>query len=328
MSWNNITRKISSLIRIVGIILFIYIIISIGIDKILYTFSLIPIWYYIVALIVFIPKLLLAAYKWRYISRKQKMNLEFSYLAKLFLMSLFYAAITPGAIGIHIRIYYIKKRIKTSLEKCIANSFIDAVSGVIGGIILATIGALIYLNLYASLFSILAVTLVFYVSAFIFFIEKKRGSKFFQFIIKPFLPVRYQENFNQSIEALYEDIPSLYELIPIFLFEIVIWSIAATQVYVLSQAFSLDIPYPEFIIASVISVVIATAIPISIGGLGVREGTFVLLLSQYGVSSEIAFVLSLSGFLVKNFIPGVIGLILFLIGGEKKILIREEDIIS
>lgn len=328
MAWDNITKKAGNLVPIIGIILFIYIIISIGIDKILYTFSLIPIWYYIVALLVFIPKLFLAAYKWQYISRKQKMDFEFFYLAKLFLMSLFYAALTPGAIGIHIRIYYMRKKIRTTLEKCIANSFIDAVSGVIGGIILATIGSLIYINIYPSLFPILVISLVFYISAFIFFIEKKRGSKFFHFIIKPFLPKKYHENFNQTIEALYEDIPSLYELIPIFLFELVIWTIAATQVYVLAQAFSLDIPYPQFIIASVVSVVIATAIPVSIGGLGVREGTFVLLLAQYGVSSEIAFVLSLSGFLVKNFIPGVIGLILFLIGGEKKILIREEDIIS
>ena len=328
MSWNINTRKLGNLVPIIGIILFIYIIINIGVDKIFHTFSLIPLWYYIGALLVFIPKLFLAAYKWQYISRKQKMFFDFFYLVKLFLLSLFYAAITPGAVGIHIRVYYMKKKVKASFEKCIANSFIDGVSGVIGGIILATIGSLIYINLYPSLLPVLASFLVFYATAFIFFIEKRRGSKFFYFFIRPFLSEKYHTNFDKTIDALYEDIPSPFELIPIFLFELVIWTIAATQVYILAQAFSLHIPYPEFIIMNVISVVVATAIPISIGGLGVREGTFVVLLAQYNIPSEIAFVLSLSGFLVKNLIPGFIGLLLFFIGrdDEKNILLREKII--
>ncbi|HDM67299.1 MAG TPA: flippase-like domain-containing protein, partial [Thermoplasmatales archaeon] len=267
--------------------------------------------YYLGSLLVFTPKLFLAAYKWWYISYKQKMYLSIPYLAKLFLMSLFYASLTPGALGIHVRIYYMRKKTNASLEKCIANSFIDAVSGVIGGIILAVVGSLIYIHLFPGLFPILAVFLVFYGSAFVFFMEKKRGSRFFHILIKPFLPDRYHENLDKIIDLLYEDLPSLPQLILPFLLELVIWTIAATQVYVLAQAFSIPIPYPEFIVISVVSVVVATAIPISIGGLGVREGTFVFLLSQYGVPSEISFVLSLSGFLVKNFIPGVIGLILF-----------------
>jgi len=238
------------------------------------------------------------------------MNFEFFYLVKLFLISLFYATVTPGAIGIHVRIYYMKKKIKTTLEKCIANSFIDTISGVIGGLLLATIGSLIYISLYPGLFTILVLSLIFYVSSFVFFIEKKTGSKFFYFFIKPFLPKKYHKNFYRTIDSLYEDVPSLSSLIPVFLVELIIWTIAATQVYIIAQAFSLNITYPEFVVIEVISVIIAVAIPVSIGGLGVREGTFVVLLAQYGVPSEIAFVLSLSGFLVKDFIPGIVGLVL------------------
>ncbi len=319
--------KLSRIVPITGVILFIYIILDIGLDRITYTFSMIPPLYYIAALLVFTPKLLLATYKWWYISSKQRINLPCIYLAKLFLMSLFYASLTPGALGLHVRIYYMKKRSGESIEKCIANSFIDSTSGIIGGIILATVGSLIYINLTPGLLPILVIILLFYGSAFIFFMEKKRGSRFLHILIYPFLPDKYHKNLDQIIDLLYKDLPSLNQLILPFILELIIWTIAASQVYVLAQAFNITIPYLEFIVISVVSVVLATTIPITVGGLGVREGTFVILLSQYGVPSEIAFVLSLSGFLVKNFIPGVIGLILFLIKPEegKPILLPGEE---
>lgn len=311
-------KQIGKLVPIIGIILFIYIFLSIGVEKIIHTFLLIPPQFYLFSLIVFIPKLLLAAYKWQYISLKQKMHFDFFYLAKLFLMSLFYASLTPGALGMHIRIYYLKKKTEASLGKCIANSFLDGTTGVLGGFILAVVGSLFFIHILPELFPVLVVFLLFYGTAFVFFMEKKRGSIFFNFIIRPFIPGKYQSNFDQTIELLYEDLPKLSDLVIPFLLEFIIWTIAASQVYVLAQAFQISIPYPEFIVISVVSVVVANAIPISIGGLGVREGAFVFLLAQYGISHEIAFVLSLSGFLVKNLIPGVIGLIIFLIEGEKK----------
>ena len=52
---------------------------------------------------------------------------------------------------------------------------------------------------------------------------------------------------------------------------------------------------------------IAGIIPISIGGLGIREGTLVLLLSGFGVDPEVAFAISLVGYFLTNLIPGIMG---------------------
>ena len=71
------------------------------------------------------------------------------------------------------------------------------------------------------------------------------------------------------------------------------------------------IDYITFVLISIISVVATGILPISVGGLGVREGTFVVLMATIaGVSHEIAFVISLSGYLVKNLIPALIGMII------------------
>ena len=51
-------------------------------------------------------------------------------------------------------------------------------------------------------------------------------------------------------------------------------------------------------------------IPISIGGLGIREGSLVILLLAFGVKQEVAFVISIAGFFVKLVIPSIVGMII------------------
>ena len=89
-----------------------------------------------------------------------------------------------------------------------------------------------------------------------------------------------------------------------------IWIIGASQVYIIALAFSIDVPYFSFVLMSITSVVVASILPISVGGLGVREGVLVVLLSTFGVQPETAFVISLGGYMIKTLFPGIIGLII------------------
>ena len=94
--------------------------------------------------------------------------------------------------------------------------------------------------------------------------------------------------------------------------EVFIWIIIATEVYIIGFAFSLDsyISYPVFILVHSISIIAVGIIPITIAGLGVREGTFVVLLLFFGVKEEIAFVISIAGLIVKLLIPAILGMII------------------
>ena len=58
-------------------------------------------------------------------------------------------------------------------------------------------------------------------------------------------------------------------------------------------------------------VAVITAIPISISGIGVREGLFVSLLAPFGVSAAVATLISVSGFLI-NTVGSLIGGLVFL----------------
>jgi uncharacterized protein (TIRG00374 family) len=303
-------KNLSKLFPIIGIIFFIYIIIDIGIEKIAGAFISVPIQFYVLALLIFIPRLFLSSYKWQYICKKQKMDFSLLYLAKIFLMTLFLGSVTPGAIGMHLRIYYIKEKCKTSIEKCITNSLIESSLSLIAGLFLAFIGSVILINRFPELIIIVLPFIIFYTFAFIILIKERVGSRIFNFIIRLLIPTRFKNTVGKSIESLYVDIPKLKDTFFPFIIELIIWIVAATQVYIIAQAFSIEIPYLIFILISIISVIISNVLPISIGGLGVREGAFIYFMSEFGVESEIAFVISLSGFLVKILLPGITGLII------------------
>jgi uncharacterized protein (TIRG00374 family) len=307
MTFKLTLKQLSKFIPLVGIILLIYIIYNIGIEDIIHSFGLISPLFFIFAAIVTIPRLFIASYKWKYILKKQKIEISIFNVAKLFLIGIFFGSLTPGGLGFHIRIYYLKKLIKTSFEKCIASSFIDGTIRILSGLFLSIFGSLLVISTYPEIFPVVLVFLIFYLTAFIFFMEKKRGGKLLNLIIKPLLPKKYKVNMSDSIDLLYEDLPRLRDTIIPFLLDIIIFFTAATQTYIIAIGLNIDIPIIEFLIISITSVVISSVIPITIGGLGVREGVFVLMISVYGISSDIAIVLSLAGFLVKIVIPGIIG---------------------
>lgn len=306
-------KKLLNLVPIIGIIIFIYLIIDIGVDKIIDAFIRIPIQYYALASLLLIPRILISTYKWWEICQKQKMNYAYSYLFKIFLISTFYGNITPGGLGWHIRIFYLKKKKKVSIEKCLTNSIIDVTLGFIAGLLLALIGSIIIINKQPGFFPIILIFLIINVTTFIVLMQKRGGSKLFKYLIRPLIPKKYKSKVDESVESLYEDIPRLRDVIKPLLADIIVFFLASTQVFILAQAFDINIPYLDFILLSIISVVFVGILPISVGGLGVREGVFAFLLfNLYGVPLGIGFALSLAGYLVKMIIPASIGLSLSL----------------
>lgn len=304
-------KKLSPFIPIIGIIIFIYIILDIGVEKISNTFLLIPIHFYILAFTPFFLILILGSYKWKYICNKQKINLDITSLIKLYLINAFYVTIIPAGLGGYIKIFYLKKKSKAPIEKCITNTLIDITTGSIIGFSIALIGSIVILEVSPGFLPVILIFFLFNFTAFFAFMKKSGGRRFFKFFIRPFIPSKYKEKIDKTFESLYVDIPSIKDTILPFLIEIAIWSITALQVYIIAQAFSINIPFYMFLLIHTLSVVFVVILPISIGGLGIREGVFVFLLSSlYGIAPNISVVISLSGYIVKRLIPALTGMIL------------------
>lgn len=304
-------KKLGKFAPIIGVILFIYIIIDIGAGEIANTFALIPIQYYILGFLPFLLILIIYPIKWGYICKKQKMDLGYFFLMKTYLIGLFYGTVTPAGIGWHVRIFNIRKKTKASIEKCLANSILDTQIGLLAVALVATIGTWYYIDYFPGLFPVMLLYFAVNVAAFVIFIKKSGGSRIFKIFIRPLIPNKYKGKLDQSVESLYEDIPRVRDLTVPFALHLLIWIISGIQVYLVAQVFLVNVPLLDFILINGIAMAATGILPISVGGLGVREGAFVYLFTTvYGVAPQIAFVISLSGFVVKMLMPALIGMVL------------------
>jgi uncharacterized protein (TIRG00374 family) len=301
-------KKIGKFLPIIGLVIFAYVIYQIGLDKIGYAFTQIPIHIFILACLPFFIRLILTVYKWQYLAKKQKMYLDLKFLSKVAFISNFYGNIIPGGFGWHIKILYIRQKTKASLEKCLTFSLIEGTTGFMMGLFLGCIGAFVLIDYYPGLFSILILLLIIYIIIFVVFMKKSQGGKIFNLIIKIIIPKRFKEKLDKSVDSLYEDIPRIRDTIIPSIIDIIVWIVLGFQVYIIAMAFSINIPFHIFTLVYIISVLSIGLIPVSVGGLGIREATFVFLMRPLGVDPGVAFVISLTGFIVNMLIPTIIGM--------------------
>jgi glycosyltransferase 2 family protein len=87
-------------------------------------------------------------------------------------------------------------------------------------------------------------------------------------------------------------------------------ALAVLAMWLLARSISLEIPFAVLAVA-VPTVLLLTALPISVGGLGVREGAYIVLLHQAGVTTTDAALLSLLATVVLAIVslPGALGLL-------------------
>jgi hypothetical protein len=67
------------------------------------------------------------------------------------------------------------------------------------------------------------------------------------------------------------------------------------------------------------------ALPISVGGLGVREQTYALLFGSLGVSETAAVTMSLTNYVLSNIVIGLIGVMLHTFVGIRGLRVADED---
>ena len=110
-------------------------------------------------------------------------------------------------------------------------------------------------------------------------------------------------------------------LVLAFLYSLGVQAMGIAAVYVLSVGLALDISFYSLLIFIPI-IILISFIPVSISGIGLREGAFVILLGAVGVPARMAMTLSITWFL-SVFVAGIWGLIEYLrfkavLGGKEK----------
>jgi hypothetical protein len=314
----GIFRQAKKFLPLVGIILLVIIIFSLDIEKIKNAFLLINPIFIVFSLALSIPRILIRNYSWRMIQKEQKIKISYFQSLKIFLIGYFYASWTPGFLGMVMRVPYMKEKTGEPYGKLFVNTFIDVIirqvaiyTMIVGGLFIIFI-EFSELEITKILPIIIGIIILIQAIIILYFINKGRGEKFFNLIIKHIIPKKFKDPSFRFVETFYKDFPRISRLIiPTFL-SFITWGIIFSQEYIIVYALEADIPYLSFLLLFPIAN-IAGYIPITFAGLGFRELTSIIIFSKiFGIGEEVILVFTLVGFIITDVFIGFVGFLVSL----------------
>jgi len=318
---DNIIKFIKKFMPLIGIIILIYILYAIGIDDILSALGKLkdsPI-HIIVAVVLTLPRILLRNLQWQFLLKQQKIFVSYIKSLKIFLIGYFYGAITPGYAGGLMRVPYLKEETNEPTGKLFVNVFVLSAVNTLLLYFMAVLGAFVIARqklpetfiIEPDLIPLIAcIVLVVQVSIYLYFLKRERGMKVLNFLLKIVFNKKLQSLFKRFIKTFYDDFPDLRGFIVPLLISIPCWIIMYSQIYILGLPMGIaKVPYFDFILLYAIANIISV-IPITSGGLGIRELTLITLFGAYGVEANVAVVLGLVGHLITDVLTGLYGLVI------------------
>ena len=303
---------------IIGIIILIYTIYRLDIEKIKTAFFSIKPIFIVLALSLTIPMIIIRNYAWQLILKEHKIKLSYFHSLKIFLIGYFYCSITPGYVGQLMRIPYMKEKTGEPYGKLFVNSTIDSVVHTFSLYGMVIIGAFLVIEKIPEIFPISIAWIIILIVIVLYFIKKERGEKLLYTLIKYIIPKKIKPDLNNFVKTFYDDFPKINRLIIPFILGIFTWIIVFSQEYIIVIALGLNIPYLYFLLLFPIANAVGF-IPVTLAGLGTRELTAIMIFSTlFTVTREEIFVVSLVGFIITDVFTGFIGFLASLTeAGEK-----------
>jgi len=298
--------NIKKLLPITGIIILIYIFINLDFNEIIQIFSKINPIYAFLSFFTIIPLLLLVNVEWQFLLKKQKINVSFWYSIKNFFIGYFYGFITPGGFGAYTRSLYLSEESGAPLPKCISNILIYNAIEFVSILFFGAIGALVLSSIYPYLFITIVFCLILTFVFYLFFFKKERSKKIFQRLIKTQIFATVRDRLENSIDSFYEDLPTFKDVLIPFSLSIAGWFLKFILLFYISQLFLINIELYYFVFIIAVGDVIAS-IPISIYGVGTRDGALITMFLAFGVSQEPVFSFSIFWFVILWLVPSIIG---------------------
>jgi uncharacterized protein (TIRG00374 family) len=298
--------NIRKLLPAIGIVILIYILITIDIEMIILNFSSIKPMYLILSFLSLIPILLITNYEWQFILKKQKMDVSYIYSLKNILIGYFYGFITPGGLGAYTRTFYLQNESGAPIQKCVSNIIILNTVDYISLLLLGIIGGILVSSRFPHLFVLIIIMFIISLALFLLFLRKDTLTNFLNRMLQHKIFNLLRNKFDSSIDSFFIDMPNSRDLLIPFTVSILGWILRFSELYLISKLFSIEIPYIYFILMIAIANVVAS-LPVTIYGLGTREMTMISLFSIFGISPERIVSLSLFWFVIVWLFPSILG---------------------
>lgn len=260
------------------------------------------------------------AFRWQILLRYLGYRYDLRLLSKLVFMALFFNIYLPsGVVGDFVRVAILpkdknsKEERNVHLSRITASVITDKVVGMMGLMLLAFIGFLFCYQLLLSakilpIFGVMAFIII--VTFLVLFSSGMQTSlkRMFAFSLKILFPIK--EALKGVLDALFvyrKNFSVFGKVIPL---SIVANMCVVVYFFLLSRSIGVDIGFLR-LLALVPVIEFIAAIPISFGGVGIRECATILLFSSEGILAAEAMSISLLSFAVIMLL-GALGGMLFL----------------
>lgn len=256
---------------------------------------------------------LLSTVRWRCLLRAEKIHIPFWRLILLYFEGMFFNLMLPTAIGGDLVRGYQVSRLTERREASLASILVERLSGFAALAIIACIAiipAYTYLNdpLLIWLTAGSAAGMIVLIASLL---SDRLQALFFRLLHSVGLG-----RFHDAVHRLYEAVQRYWihrsALLQALGLSLVLQSLVITIFYLISRALNLPVPFRYFFLfVPLISVI--SMLPISIAGLGLREGSAVYLFTKVGMDAAGALSLSLLWFAVTALCSSLGGIV-FLVG--------------
>jgi len=255
---------------------------------------------YIIILIVFLLFIsiqALSAIRWNIILKKD-MDISFSHVISFYFIGMFFNNFLPTTIGGDIVKSYYLTKISGKGAASLASIFLDRYSGITAMTTIAAVSTLLGYSIIKG--TIIIWLLLAFIGAFITISIILWIDLFHRWALQILTRVnlfRLNERIDRFYNALMAYKSSHSILLKVFLISFLVQGGYIIAYYLLSKAIGLEVGIGYFCLFIPLATVVAM-LPISLSGLGIREGTFVFLFTKVGATPTEALTLSLLFFVI------------------------------
>lgn len=291
---SNKKRWLLLLKILVSVSLLVYLFLETDTSAFFERISQLSLWFVLFAWIYYAGCQWVSAYRWQMFLAVKSINVRLKTLFSFYMVGMFLNNFLPGAVGGDAVKAYDLYRHTDDGNVSIASVFLERFTGLIGLVVIAVFAAIFGMQDVESDVIFWAVWgTVAFLFTIILLIWSGPGSKLINGLMKMLMPAFIERRFSELYEAVHSYRGHRRVLIKSILISIVLQFLFALYYVLTAHALGIEIDLIYFLLFLPL-VTIVTMIPISFGGLGIREAMMVVLFAEVGVSSADIMSISLT----------------------------------
>ncbi|MFW9966395.1 MAG: YbhN family protein [Candidatus Thorarchaeota archaeon] len=279
-------------IRLIGIIIFILLLVSIDFNQVIYIMSTLDASFVLLAALLVLPVMLLKGARWYIITSSLGLHLSVSEAVDGLCIAQMMSFALPGSLGDLVRVPFLKCRGNTT-ERSIMSVFLDAIAASIVPYFITTMALIQILDISY----ILALAII--ISVGIFILASYTTYRVLKFLFSPWLMKARIRRLKKKGISGRPSVPISHSFRTAGWESLALaiavaggaWLLYTIQGVMLAQALGIQLPWLSIALAVTLTAMFVS-VPISIQGIGVREGVLLLVLGAMGIDYEIVITFS------------------------------------